>query len=229
VEQMTVEQMTRGQMTRGQMTRGQMTRGQMTRDQMTRDQMTGEQMTGEQYGEHLAQRGGTEEERQEAADRGHAERIIDVREWTEYLGGHLQDAACVPLEELEQQAAGWTRQGPVTVVCRSGRRASDAARRLERLGFVAVTVLTGGMEAWVKAGGPVVRGGGAAGRRVWAMERQVRVVAGGLVLGFGVLGWTVARGFFSGSMLVGAGLVFAGVSDTCMMGNVLRKLPWNRS
>jgi hypothetical protein len=48
------------------------------------------------------------------------------------------------------------------------------------------------------------------------------------VIGF-LLGWCVHRGFFGLAGLVGAGLVFAGVTDICGMAIVLAKAPWNRS
>ena len=61
-----------------------------------------------------------------------------------------------------------------------------------------------------------------------SIERQVRIIAGSLVLIGMVLGWFVRRGFFGLAAFVGAGLVFAGVTDFCSMGLLLAKLPWNR-
>ena len=61
-----------------------------------------------------------------------------------------------------------------------------------------------------------------------SIERQVRIIAGSLVLIGMVLGWFVHRGFFGLAAFVGAGLVFAGVTDFCSMGLLLAKLPWNR-
>jgi predicted branched-subunit amino acid permease len=59
------------------------------------------------------------------------------------------------------------------------------------------------------------------------LERQVRIAAGSLVLLGAVLGWLVQPGFFALSAFVGAGLVFAGITDFCGMGIVLSKMPWN--
>jgi rhodanese-related sulfurtransferase len=85
-------------------------------------------------------------------------------------------------------------------------------------------VVAGGTNAWAAAGLPVIRG-----RKSISIERQVRIVAGSLVvIGF-LLGWFVHRGFFGLAGLVGAGLVFAGVTDICGMAIVLAKAPWNRS
>ncbi|WP_228281742.1 YgaP-like transmembrane domain [Rubrobacter marinus] len=84
-------------------------------------------------------------------------------------------------------------------------------------------VLEGGMGAWVAAGKPVERGRG----RI-SMERQVRIVAGALAAAGGVLALTVSPRFGALPAAVGAGLVFAGVTDTCGMASVLSKLPYNR-
>jgi hypothetical protein len=66
-------------------------------------------------------------------------------------------------------------------------------------------------------------------RRPWSMERQVRTTSGALILVTLVLAYTVSQYFLLGTAFVGAGLVFAGVSDTCMMASVLAKFPWNRA
>ena len=62
-----------------------------------------------------------------------------------------------------------------------------------------------------------------------SLERQVRIGAGSLVLLGVLLGWLVHPAFFGLSAFVGAGLVFAGVTDWCGMGLLLAKMPWNRS
>jgi hypothetical protein len=71
---------------------------------------------------------------------------------------------------------------------------------------------------------PVQRDGG----KVISMERQVRIAAGGLVLLGVLLAWKVHPAFIGLCSLVGAGLMFAGITDTCGMAMVLGKMPWNR-
>jgi hypothetical protein len=85
-------------------------------------------------------------------------------------------------------------------------------------------VLEGGIDAWRSAGKPLVT----LAKAPWSVERQVRVAAGSLVLVTMLLAHFVSSGFLFATAFVGAGLVFAGVSDICMMGNLLSKLPWNR-
>ena len=87
-----------------------------------------------------------------------------------------------------------------------------------------VSCVEGGMAAWEKMGLPVERGPSA----VISIERQVRIGAGALVLIGTVLAWIVHPGFIVVPGFVGAGLVFAGITDYCGMGRVLCKMPWNR-
>src|SRR5690606_25251468 len=117
---------------------------------------------------------------------------------------------------------GWQEGAVIAVLCKSGQRARMAADRLASLGFD-LQVVEGGTDACVAAGVPVVRGAA----QVMSLERQVRIVAGSLVLMGALLGWLVAPGFYVLSGFVGAGLVFAGVTDTCAMGLLLARMPWN--
>ena len=150
--------------------------------------------------------------------------IVDVREYPEFAGGAISGARLVPLGNVEKIVADWSRKQTMVLVCRSGKRATQAGELLERLGFQNVSVLEGGMEAWRKSGFPVAT----ATKRPWALERQVRVIAGSLVLVSAILGLTVSPWFFGLTLFVGAGLVFAGVTDVCMMAKLLGKMPWNQ-
>lgn len=150
-------------------------------------------------------------------------RLIDVREYPEFAAGHIEGSELVPLGTLERASDGWDRSEPLTLICRSGRRAEQGREILAGKGFTSVKVLDGGVEAWAVGGKPLT----VAARKPWSMERQVRVTAGSLVLLFCGLGLFVWAKFFIGAGLVGAGLVYAGVSDNCMMASVLGRLPWN--
>lgn len=150
--------------------------------------------------------------------------LIDVREYPEYAGGHIEGSRLVPLSTLEAESASWDKTQRITLVCQSGKRAEQARHKLAANGFENLTVLAGGVQAWKEAGRPLSQ----AEHRPWAMERQVRVVAGSLVLVFVTLGFFVSTYLFLGAGLVGGGLVFAGVSNTCMMASVLGRMPWNR-
>lgn len=153
--------------------------------------------------------------------------LIDVRTPVEYREVHVPFARNVPLDRLDPEAVKRERTAPpgdpVYVVCRSGGRGQQACEALAAAGLSALNV-EGGTLAWADAGLPVVRG-----KKVVSLERQVRIGAGLLVLlGVG-LGWLVHPGFVGLSAFVGAGLVFAGVTDTCGMGLLLARMPWNRT
>jgi rhodanese-related sulfurtransferase len=154
------------------------------------------------------------------------QRVVDVREFPEFAAGHIEGSELVPLRGIEEAAEGWGRDEQVLLVCRSGRRAEEARLVLAGRGFTAVSVMDGGIEAWVAAGQPVKR---VEGRRVWSLERQVRAGAGSLVLITLALAYLVSQRWLIGTAFVGGGLVFAGVSDMCMMASVLGRMPWNRA
>ena len=85
-------------------------------------------------------------------------------------------------------------------------------------------VLDGGMAAWTAAGLPARRG---APRM--SLERQVRIAAGAMAATGGFLALFVNPLFAALPAFVGSGLVFAGVTDTCAMGMLLARLPYNRA
>ena len=150
--------------------------------------------------------------------------IIDVREYPEYASGAIEGSRLVPLSTVEREAAQWKKDQPVLLVCRSGKRATQAASILERLGFQNVKVLDGGFDAWNAAGLPTR----VQQNKPWSIERQVRAIAGGLMLLFTLLGLFISTWLFAGSLFVGAGLLFSGLTDVCLMATALGKLPWNQ-
>jgi rhodanese-related sulfurtransferase len=153
--------------------------------------------------------------------------LIDVRTPVEYREVHAEPARLVPLVSLDPEAVMKARNGlrdaPLFTICRSGSRGRQAAERFHAAGFTNVVNVEGGTLAWEQAGLPVVRG-----REAMSLERQVRIAAGSLVVLGTALGAFVHPGFLALSAFVGAGLVFAGVTDTCGMGMMLARMPWNR-
>lgn len=146
--------------------------------------------------------------------------LVDVREPGEFAGERLPGSVNVPLSRLEDEAEKLPRDRPLVLLCRSGNRAKDAARRLAAMGFADVQVLSGGLACC----SGLEKGPGGA----WAMERQVRMAAGLLVLAGAALAWAVHPAFLLMSAGVGAGLVFSAATDTCGMARVLALMPWNR-
>lgn len=150
--------------------------------------------------------------------------VVDVRERPEFAAGHIEGSRLVPLGSLSKASASWDREASLILVCKSGRRAEEGRRQLAAMGFSSVSVLDGEVDAWRAAGRPLL----VDERRPWSMERQVRTAAGSLVLATMLLAHYFSGYFLVWTGLVGAGLLFAGVSDTCMMGSALARMPWNR-
>jgi len=156
--------------------------------------------------------------------RGESIELIDVRTPAEYREVHLEGARNVPLDQFDpNQVAQQSGQKPLFLICKSGARSQQAQQQLLKAGFSQAYSVDGGTSACEKAGLPVVRG-----KKAMALERQVRIAAGSLVLTGVILAWFVHPYFIGLSAFVGAGLVFSGVTDTCGMGVILMKMPWNR-
>ncbi len=156
---------------------------------------------------------------------GTAVRVLDVRTPAEFETVHIPGAYNVPLDTLGEHTDDIRShvEDPVVLVCRSGMRASQAEARLAGAGMTNVKVLDGGMVAWERAGGKVNRGVAR-----WDIERQVRLIAGGVVLAAIIVSiWVPAARFVAGAL--GLGLTVAALTNTCAMGMALSQLPYNRT
>ena len=151
-------------------------------------------------------------------------RLFDVRTPGEFAAAHVPGSYNVPLDLVTEHRRELAEQidEDVVLVCRSGARAARAGDALSSTGLPHLHVLDGGIQAWEAAGGDLVRGDG-----TWDLERQVRLVAGGIVLA-GVLASTVVPAAKWVSAGIGAGLTGAALTDTCAMGMMLSRLPHNR-
>lgn len=161
----------------------------------------------------------------ELKESGKPVELIDVRTPVEFREVHVTFARNVPLDRLDANSLG-TDHGakePLYVICRSGSRGRQACEKLSAAGRTQVVNVEGGTQAWNEAGLPVTRG-----KRAISLERQVRIAAGSLVVVGSVLGAFVSPYWIGLSAFVGAGLVFAGITDTCGMGMLLARMPWNR-
>ncbi len=152
-------------------------------------------------------------------------RFLDVRTPGEFESEHIGGAYNVPLDTLGEHAGELSSSlsDPVMLVCQSGQRARQADAMLRRAGMANLHVLEGGINAWLAGGLPTVKG-----TKRMSLERQVRIVAGGLAAIGGVLALVVNPWFGALPAFIGSGLVFSGVTDTCTMAMLLAKLPYNR-
>lgn len=145
--------------------------------------------------------------------------LLDVREYTEWAQSHIPGATLLPLGDLKSDPQRGAVAEEVITLCRTGRRAAEAAQLLAEKGGVKPFVIKGGIEEWRAAGLPSQK----APDGPIDLERQVRIGAGVLVL----LGLLVPR-LRVISWFVSCGLIFAGITDWCGMAKLLNKMPWNR-
>lgn len=152
-------------------------------------------------------------------------RLIDVRSATEFEVVHIPGSANVPLDRLRERCTDLAAclGQDVVLICRSGKRARQAQQALHAAGRPDVQVLDGGLVAWEAAQGPVRRG-----HRRWSLERQIRGVTGSIVLG-GIVGSVVVPELKWLSAAIGAGLLAAAVTNSCLLAELLTRLPYNQA
>ena len=153
--------------------------------------------------------------------------LIDVRTPVEFNEVHVDFAKNIPLDQLDPQAFIQARndssEETLYLICRSGSRGQKAREKFVQAGFTNVINIEGGTLACESTSLPLTRG-----KKSMGLERQVRIAAGslvvlGVVLSVAVHPWCVGLSAF-----VGAGLVFAGITDTCAMGMLIARMPWNQ-
>jgi hypothetical protein len=108
-----------------------------------------------------------------------------------------------------------------------GGRSAQAGQQLLAAGFAEVYNLREGMQAW-KAAGYAIERSEQNERKPLSLPRQVQIVAGLLGLIGTILGVVGSPWFLLLSGLVGAELLYAGITNTCVMAMWLARLPYNR-
>lgn len=159
--------------------------------------------------------------------RSHEMLLLDVRTSVEFEEAHIENSMLHSLLYFDPQfvknISGFDKG--CVLICQSGNRARQAAEKLFETGIKApLYVLEGGIQEWAKVGLPLIRG-----KKTISLERQVRIAAGMLVLMGVIFSYSINPFWILLSGFVGAGLVFAGITDTCGMGMLLARMPWNHS
>lgn len=150
--------------------------------------------------------------------------LIDVRTPAEFGAVHAKGAVNIPLDKLEPSALAYCNGDPAYFICKSGIRARKAMEKLAQSGFNNMIEVEGGTDAWVKASLPVQKG-----QKALGLEQQVRLIVGGMALtGAGIVLAGEPMGLALVAMM-GLGMVYAGITDTCGMAMVLAKAPWNQN
>jgi len=149
--------------------------------------------------------------------------IVDVREKAEFDEEHIVGAVHHPVSAFDAAKLSSEAGDKVLIFqCASGKRAGDACVQYADFSddSAEIYILEGSLPGWKQAGLPTVKG--AAGTK-FSLERQVLMVAGGLVLFFIAIDEEII------SAIVGAGMIFAGYTGNCMMKQLLMKLSYNQS
>ncbi|MCB1915179.1 MAG: rhodanese-like domain-containing protein [Rhodocyclaceae bacterium] len=85
--------------------------------------------------------------------------VVDVRSADEYRQGHIPNARHIPLADLEKRSAELAKDDkPVILCCATGARSGLALATLRKAGISSVFNLSGGLQAWERAGHPLARG-----------------------------------------------------------------------
>ncbi len=150
--------------------------------------------------------------------------LIDVREKKEFAAEHIPGAKLMPLSHFNPGRISNQAHRKIILQCQSGNRSAKAADKMFAAGFREVIHLKGGLPTWKAVGYSTEENKEAP----ISMFRQVELVAGSLVFLGTILGTFVSPWFLVLSGFVGAGLVFAGITDTCAMALLLTKLPYNQ-
>lgn len=150
--------------------------------------------------------------------------FINVCTPDEYKEKHISGVRSVPLDELERHVGEFKDKKTIYVHCRSGRRGMAAIQKLSKLGVQAELVnVEGGILAWEQAGYGTER----ISSRLSIM-RQTLLATGVLIVLAHALALLVSPVWFIVSAVVGAGLLFAGLTGWCGMSMLLMRMPWNR-
>lgn len=145
--------------------------------------------------------------------------IIDVRQPDEYQREHIPGSQNIPLDRLISRIEDLKSREQLIVSCQSGVRAHEALHQLHAAGLTHATVLEGSLNGWKQAKLPTNKGKGGI-----SVMRQVQLIVGGMVLA-----GTLTPGLRWLALIAGAGLLVAGLTNTCMLASALQKMPWNKA
>ena len=148
---------------------------------------------------------------------------IDVRTPAEFNSEHIGHFQNIPLDQLEDYLKKSKPDQTYILSCGSGMRSSQACKKVSAFSPNLYN-LEGGLSAWKEAQYPTIKGS----RRNISIMRQVQIVVGTGVLIGAVLAQYQDPRFIWLSAFFGAGLLFAGLSNTCAMAKLLAKMPWNQ-
>lgn len=156
--------------------------------------------------------------------------IVDVRTGAEVKSVYLAGCLHIPLHELTAERLNreieTAQKDPETIylLCQSGQRSELAANQLKGKIAGKLVIVDDGINGMKQVNIPLQT----SAQQTVSLERQVRITAGILVVLGTILGALVNPIYYGLSAFVGAGLTFAGITNTCGMGMLIARMPWNR-
>ena len=150
--------------------------------------------------------------------------IIDVRTKAEFNEAHIEGSINIELSIFNGNEEVIKNAKTIYIVCKGGVRASKACAKLPQDLSAKAFVLDGGIDEWVKKGHSTI----SIKKCKFSLIRQFQIVVGGFVLGGSLLSMLVSKYFIAIALFFGSGLLFAGLSGTCLLMNILSKMPWNK-
>jgi len=148
--------------------------------------------------------------------------VVDVRVPGEHKSERIASTINIPLNRLEEYKEELQKYTNVYVHCETGGRSGDACKKLQDMMLDNWVNVHGGIAAWKDENLPLLSS------THMSMQRQVMIAAGSLVLIGTILALLINMWIIGIAIFVGAGLVFAGVTNNCGLALVLQKMPWNR-
>ena len=85
-------------------------------------------------------------------------KVFDLREPDAFKAGHIMGAIRVDQNELEKDSLKKHKQQPIILVCNRGLQSQTAATKLRDQEFQKIYVLSGGMNSWMSADLPIIKG-----------------------------------------------------------------------
>ena len=156
--------------------------------------------------------------------------LVDVRSSAEYADGHAAGACSIPIDELDatnlnsRLGDGAGSAEPLHLICASGLRAAQAARKLRAQGLHNLVLVEGGTDAWSQQRLPLQRATAGV-----SLARQTQIALGVLILLMLAKGVLLHPLFYALTGLLGIGLIVSGVTARCGLTALLARMPWNRN
>jgi rhodanese-related sulfurtransferase len=148
---------------------------------------------------------------------------LDVRTPAEFRAEHIKRFKNISLDKLENYIDELQKYDTVIISCASGNRSNNACKLLKGR-LKNLVSLTGGITEWKQAKFPIIQ----EKTTYISVMRQVQIIVGLGTLAPSLLSLTFSSHYSWISGFFGAGLLVAGLTNTCLLASILAKAPWNQ-